>query len=545
MNGFELPLSWQLVSIGELCAPVETNVPERRGQGYFYYVDISSINNEQKTIASAKRVPNREAPSRARQVIATNDVLVSTVRPNLNAVAIVPENLDGEICSTGFCVLRAKQEILDHEFLFTWVRHPDFVKALVRLEQGIGYPAVRDKDIQQTSIPLPPLPEQKRILAILREADELRRLRQQANEKAKDLLPALFQEMFGEVDDSWEDSKLKDVIQKLSPGKSFAAASHQAREGKIGILKVSAVTQGVFKPEENKELPENLYFPSSHEVKDGDLLISRANTKELVGASAIVRNPPKGLLRSDKLWKVVLHKQPKINLSFLYVILNTPKLRREISNRATGTSSSMRNISQDKFLDIQVKLPPKPLQDKFEERVRLLWEQIDAQNTASEKLDNLFQSLLAQAFTGELSAAWREQHQVELAEAAGERDRLLQITQPTITEPADEDAISPKPPEQQRDRDELFRTLSETQRKIYQLVIQETAYFTPERLEEKYDIPRNIGKLGLQLLAATGLIVSVTLPTATSSGLRYELAYRNLNPDDDTRYSDLALLTKD
>jgi len=430
---------------------------------------------------------------------------------------------------------------VDIEFLAHTLRKID----VSRFSITVGVPGINRNDIARTQIPLPPLPEQRRIVEILREADELRRLRRQANEKAKQLIPSLFQEILGEVDDSWEECRLKHLIKKLSPGKSFAASSQPARNGKFGVLKVSAVTQGVFKPEENKELPDNISYPSDYEVEDGDLIISRANTQELVGASAIVRNPPRSLLRSDKLWKVVLHKEANINVYVLWALLNTPKLRREIGNRSTGTSSSMRNISQDKFLDIQIKLPPKPLQDEFEEKVKLLWEQKDDQENSANKLDSLFQSLLAQAFTGELTSTWREQHQEELATAV-ELNQLLHISQPVDTEElADEEASETKTSELHRDRDELLRNLSKSQRKIYESVIQETAYFTPERLEEKYSISLNIGKKGLQLLAAAGLIVPVTLPTPTSSGLRYELAYRKLNKDDDTRSSDFALLRKD
>jgi type I restriction enzyme S subunit len=431
---------------------------------------------------------------------------------------------------------------VDIEFLAHALRKID----LSRFSITVGVPGINRNDIARTQIPLPPLPEQRRIVEILREADELRRLRKQANEKTKQILPSLFQETFGEVDDYWEECRLKDVIKKLSPGKSFAASSQPAREGKIGVLKVSAVTQGVFKPEENKELPDNISFPTDYEVEDGDLIISRANTQELVGASAIARNPPRGLLRSDKLWKVVLHQESKINVYFLWVLLNIPKVRQKISNSSTGTSSSMRNISQDKFLHIQVKLPPKPLRDEFEEKVRLLWEQNDDQANSANKLDSLFQSLLIQAFTGELTATWREQHQEELTTAV-ELDQLLPISQPVNTEElTDEETSETKTSELHRDRDELLRNLSKNQRKIYESVIKETAYFTPERLEEKYFISLNIGQKGLQLLAAAGLIVPVTLPTRTSIGLRYELAYRNLNQDYDTCYSDdVALLTKD
>ena len=92
--------------------------------GSFRYVDISSIDNDAKSITEARTIDVVEAPSRARQVITAGDVLVSTVRPGLNAVAMVPDDLDGQISSTGFCVLRPKPDLLDSEYLFGWsVRH--------------------------------------------------------------------------------------------------------------------------------------------------------------------------------------------------------------------------------------------------------------------------------------------------------------------------------------------------------------------------------------------------------------------------------------
>jgi hypothetical protein len=131
-----------------------------------------------------------------------------------------------------------------------------------------------------------------------------------------------------------------------------------------------------------------------------------------VGASAIVRNAPRQLMMPDKLWRVVLPEQSELSVYYLFGLLNTAQLRYEISRRATGTSSSMKNISQAKFLDIDIKLPPKDLQDEFERRIRLLWDEIiDKQEAAAKKIEELFQSSLAQAFNGELTAKWREKHQ--------------------------------------------------------------------------------------------------------------------------------------
>lgn len=165
----DLPKGWRWVKLGEVCEE-NTGVrnPGAKPDKEFRYVDISSVDSTRKRIVDAKTILGKDAPSRARQVILENDVLVATTRPNLNAVAIVPPELNNQICSTGFCVLRATERIVP-AFLFAFVRHESFVKALSDLVKGALYPAVNDKQVKAETIPLPPLPEQKRIAAILNE----------------------------------------------------------------------------------------------------------------------------------------------------------------------------------------------------------------------------------------------------------------------------------------------------------------------------------------------------------------------------------------
>lgn len=134
------------------------------GDGEFVYVDISSIDNQSKRIADPKSLPFASAPSRARQLLRKGDVLVSMTRPNLNAVAIVPPELDGAIGSTGFHVLRASDGVEPH-WIYYAVQSSGFVKAMCDLVQGALYPAVRPKDIREYAIEVPPLSEQRRIVA--------------------------------------------------------------------------------------------------------------------------------------------------------------------------------------------------------------------------------------------------------------------------------------------------------------------------------------------------------------------------------------------
>ena len=152
-------------SFGELTAPkVEQTGPS--GGDEFVYVDISSIDNQAKRIVDPKRLTPEVAPSRARQRLRKGDVLVSMTRPNLNAVAIVPPDLDGAIGSTGFHVLRANDDV-EPQWLYYAVQSSSFVKAMCDLVQGALYPAVRPKDIREYAISPPPLVKQREIVAEL------------------------------------------------------------------------------------------------------------------------------------------------------------------------------------------------------------------------------------------------------------------------------------------------------------------------------------------------------------------------------------------
>ena len=109
-------MSLETCSIGRLVSKIDSSGPSKDSP-YFTYVDLSSVDAQTKSISNPKTLPIDGAPSRARQRIAAEDVLVSTVRPNLNGVAKVPQHLDSSIASTGYCVLRPDAARLDPLFL--------------------------------------------------------------------------------------------------------------------------------------------------------------------------------------------------------------------------------------------------------------------------------------------------------------------------------------------------------------------------------------------------------------------------------------------
>lgn len=150
---------------------------------------------------------------------------------------------------------------------------------------------------------------------------------------------------------------LGDVLLDIQAGKSFQTAEVLARPDELGVLKVSAVTWSDFQPDEAKALNGEYKPDASHCVRKGDLLISRANTKEFVGAVVLVNRDYPFRLLSDKTLRLVID-EGRASKEYLLFALRAPKARRHIEHYATGTSDSMRNIAQGVITSVPIDLPP-------------------------------------------------------------------------------------------------------------------------------------------------------------------------------------------
>jgi len=162
-----IPASWKKVKLREVTEKTKLTDPKKNPEKKFRYIDVSSISNEIFKIVEFKEYQGSKAPSRARKPIKINDIIFATIRPYLKRIAIVPEMLNGEICSTAFCVIRCKKDVVDPVFVFNYLLTDTFISRVSELQSGASYPAVTDKDVLNQKIPLPPLPEQEEIAYIL------------------------------------------------------------------------------------------------------------------------------------------------------------------------------------------------------------------------------------------------------------------------------------------------------------------------------------------------------------------------------------------
>lgn len=167
-NSSALPNGWVWTQLGDILEEVKKVQPREKPDKAFTYLDIASIDNDRHTVTRSKRYLGKDAPSRARQLVRSGDILFSTVRTYLRNIALVPDKYDGEIASTGFCVIRSSGGI-SGKYLLYLVEGDSFVNALSSIQRGTSYPAVRNSDVYERMVSLPPLSEQKRIVAKIEE----------------------------------------------------------------------------------------------------------------------------------------------------------------------------------------------------------------------------------------------------------------------------------------------------------------------------------------------------------------------------------------
>jgi type I restriction enzyme S subunit len=385
--------------IGDLVDEVSTWNPSRESIGTFRYVDIGSIDQNAKAIQHSDQIPCTEAPSRARQIVKAGDVLVSTVRPNLNAVARVPDELDGATASTGFCVLRPRVNALDNKYLFHWVKTPRFVSEMVRLATGASYPAVSDAIVKRSLIPLPPLHEQRRIAAILEQADRLKVKRRLSFKILSKLRAAIFLNLFGDPNKNergWQVRTLREVSEDVwdidhkmpksveGTGIPFISAKDLVEDG-VSFDEVKMISAEDFRSLSRKGKPRR-----------GDIIYSRIGVN--LGKARVV-DVDFDFLASYSCCTV----RPKTDLihpAFLCHLLDSPFILKQAQKGVRAIA--VPDLGLGEIKNFRVIVPPFEIQSEFVRRIDELNTLHSQVAKSSRNLDRLSASLQYRAFQGEL-----------------------------------------------------------------------------------------------------------------------------------------------
>jgi type I restriction enzyme, S subunit len=351
------------------------------------------------------------------------DVLFGKLRPYL-AKAFLADR-DG-ICTTELLVLQPQEE-LEAKYLLYALLRPEFVTLVDSSTFGARMPRANWDFIGNIQIPLPPLKLQRRIADYL-DAEttqidalilEKERMLDLLEEKRAALISQAVTkgldagvkmkdsglEWMGKVPAHWKLERLKFSLSGIEQGWSPQCNNFPALPDSWGVLKVGAVNQWEFNADENKSLPDELEPITEYEIQAGNVLMSRANTTQLVGRASYIREVRPKLLLCDKLYRLQILRN-RINPEFLVRFLGTRPGRFEFERDASGSSNSMQNIGQDSVYNLLIILPSLEEQDEIVQHINQSVKRLDIVTreitTSLELLRERRSALITAAVTGQL-----------------------------------------------------------------------------------------------------------------------------------------------
>ena len=362
----------------------------------FPFVRMQDVGREHHTsnLRYSNDKVSSDAVSRYRlRLFPAGSVLIpkSGASVNLNHRAMLGN--DAYVVSHLAVVIPNREKLLP-EYLYFWSLAYDPRNQA----QTTSLPSLPLSLIKAAPIAIPPIVEQRRIIDILSRAEGIVRLRREAQKKAIEIIPAMFLDMFGNPATNpkgWPMRKVSDFVARFEGGKNIQAGSENGSAYRI--LKVSAVTSGIYRESESKPAPDGYIPPSSHIIRVGDMLFSRANTKELVGATAIVEQTNEKTLLPDKLWRFVWAEP--VEPAYMHALFQSAHVRRELGKLSSGTSASMLNISQGKLFNFTLPVAPYAEQHRFAERSATICSIKTQQIDATAKAKATFNALLAHPFS--------------------------------------------------------------------------------------------------------------------------------------------------
>lgn len=268
------------------------------------------------------------------------------------------------------------------------------------------YPSITQTQIERFKIPWFQPADQRRIAELLSRAEGLIAQRKESIQLIDGLVCSVFFEMFGNPvrnEKGWKTEPLGQLLDVLENGWSpVCEKDSRTSASEWAVLKLGAVSWQRFNATENKKLPPSEAPRELVEVQPGDLLLTRKNTRDLVGTAAYVFNTPRRLLLPDLIFRL----EPKPNTVhkiFLCHVFNHPSMRPRVAKLSSGSASSMPNISMEKLRKLRVPVPDWDLQRKFgrmvEESEKL---REGPMKESAEQLEQLYGSLSQRAFRGEL-----------------------------------------------------------------------------------------------------------------------------------------------
>lgn len=397
-------MTMQLAKLGDICE-INPRLPREHGlkdDSEVSFVPMAAVSEVSGTIESATLRRYAEV-KKGYTAFADGDVLFAKITPCMeNGKAALASGLAGSrgFGSTEFHVLRARKSVLP-EWIYYFVRREPFRREAKRNFTGTaGQQRVPTSFLQEALVPVPPLEEQRRIVDLLARAEGIVRLRLEAQQKAAELIPAIFVDMFGDPATkplAWPRQPLSAVAEvisgvakgrRLDPGEAVELPYMRVANVKDGYLDLAEVKTIEIRPSEIEKLL----------IRPGDLLMTEGGDPDKLGRAALWAGEIEACVHQNHVFKV-RSDRARLSPAYLRALAGSAYGKAyflSVAKKTTGIAS----INKTQLSAFPVPLPPLPLQQAFERRVQAVESILSQQVDASGKAKASFDALLSRAFGG-------------------------------------------------------------------------------------------------------------------------------------------------
>ena len=326
--------------------------------------------------------------------------------------------------STEFHVLRAREEMLEAQYLFYFLRQKNFrCQASQAMTGAVGQQRVPKDFIEQFQIPLPPPSEQRKIVEILDQADRLRKLRAEADKKAERILIAGFYKNFGNpaaIDTSANNLPLGKLIE-INPKKS--EIENLMKSDEISFVPMSAVDEKAGRIVDFMKRPYSEVKTGFTYFYEGDVLFAKITPCMENGKAAIARDLINHIGFGSTEFHVLRPKKD-VNAEWIFGLIRLPIFRKFAQQRFAGAVGQQR-VPEDFIKSFRVIKPEKDSLKAFTLLFNEIMVYTNKGREAANIIEVLFSTLLHRAFTGDLTASWRQAHMKELLKEMEIQARIL------------------------------------------------------------------------------------------------------------------------
>ena len=408
----EIPEEWEISLINTLYTVRNTKVSD---------VDYQPLSVTMKGIVPQLSTAAKTNAHDDRKLVKKGDFAINSRSDRRGSCGI--SDYDGSVSLIN-TVLSPRNEM--NPIYYSWLFHSsEFADEFYRWGHGIvdDLWTTRWQEMRNISIPVPPLSIQHQIAAYLdqkcTQIDALIANQQKQIEKLKAYKQSVITETvtkgldpdvqmkdsgvewIGEIPEHWNSIQLKYIISLIESGVSVNAGAESSKENQFGVLKTSSVSKQVFIPTENKNVNEEEYSRVKCPVTHNTLIVSRMNTPDLVGACGYVDKDYPNLFLPDRLWQVHIKN---MYVKYVWYYLISHNIRNYYASLASGTSSSMQNISQGQFESLIISVPSLDEQQAIADYLDHKCSQIDKlialKQQKIEKLQQYKKSMIYEYVTG-------------------------------------------------------------------------------------------------------------------------------------------------